>query len=229
MGFEWNWTEAETEFKKAIALNPGLAITYQWYGRMLGFIGRFDEALIQLAKAKELDPLSPVIVAYTSQVYIYSKQYKKSEEVLQQALKLHPNHALILHNIGELYLAEGRYGEAIPPLKKSAEESGSAHYKAMLGLAYARSNQRQEATRILNELLNSADQRTISGFNIACIYLALGNREEALKQLEYGYEQRDVWIKELKAWPWFDELQNEPRYKALIRKLNFPHVAADVN
>ncbi len=222
LGFEWNWTEAEEEFKKAIALNPGLAITYQWYGRMLGFIGRFDEALVQLAKAKELDPLSPVIVAYTSQVYIYSKQYKKSEEVLQQALNLHPNHALILHNIGELYIAQGRYGEAIAPLKKSAEESASAHYKAMLALAYARANQRQEATRILNELLNSADQRSVSGFNIGCIYLALGNKEQALRQLEYGYEQRDVWIKELKAWPWFDELKNEPRYKDLMRKLNFP-------
>lgn len=229
LGFEWNWTEAETEFKKAIALNPGLAITYQWYGRMLGFIGRFDEALIKLAKAKELDPLSPVIVAYTSQVYIYSKQYKKSEEVLQQALKLHPNHTLLLHNIGELYIAQGRYGEAIAPLKKSAEESASAHYKAMLGLAYARANQRQEAINILNELLNSQDPRTISGFNIACIYLALGNREEALKQLEYGYEQRDVWIKELKAWPWFDALENEPRYKELMRKLNFPHAAGGVN
>ena len=229
LGFEWNWTEAETEFKKAIALNPGLAITYQWYGRMLGFIGRFDEALIKLAKAKELDPLSPVIVAYTSQVYIYSKQYKKSEEVLQQALKLHPNHTLLLHNIGELYIAQGRYGEAIAPLKKSAEESASAHYKAMLGLAYARANQRQEAINILNELLNSQDPRTISGFNIACIYLALGNREEALKQLEYGYEQRDVWIKELKAWPWFDALENEPRYKELMRKLNFPHAVGGVN
>jgi tetratricopeptide (TPR) repeat protein len=92
----------------------------------------------------------------------------------------------------------------------------------MLALAYARANQRQEATRILNELLNSADQRTVSGFNIGCIYLALGNKEQALKQLEYGYEQRDVWIKELKAWPWFDELKNEPRYKELMRKLNFP-------
>jgi len=222
LGFEWNWTEAETEFKKAIALNPDLAITYQWYGRMLGFIGRYDEALVQLAKAKELDPLSPVIVAYTSQVYIYSKQYKKSEEILQQALKLHPNHALILHNIGELYIAQGRYEEAIAPLKKSADESASAHYKAMLALAYARANQQREATTILNALLNSADQRTVSGFNIACIYLALGNKEQALRQLENGYEQRDVWIKELKAWPWLDELQNEPRYKELMRKLNFP-------
>jgi hypothetical protein len=72
--------------------------------------------------------------------------------------------------------------------------------------------------------LNNAGQQTISEFNLACIYLALGDKEEALKQLEYGYERRDIWIKELKAWPWFDELQNEPRYKDLIKKLNFPPV-----
>jgi TolB-like protein/class 3 adenylate cyclase/Tfp pilus assembly protein PilF len=229
LGYEWNWTEAEKEFKKAIDLNSSFAIAYQWYGRMLGFIGRFDEALVQLARAKELDPLSPVIPAYTSQIYIYARQYKKSEEVLQQALKLHPNHPLILHNIGELYIAQGRNAEAIAPLKRSAEESASAHYRAMLALAYARANQRQEATRILNELLNGLDQRTISGFNIACIYLALGNKEQALRQLEYGYEQRDVWIKELRAWPWFDELKNEPRYKDLMRKLNFPQDVDGVN
>ena len=75
---------------------------------------------------------------------------------------------------------------------------------------------------VLNELLNGADQRNVSGFNIGCIYLALGDKEQALRQLESGYEQHDVWIKELKAWPWFDELKNEPRYKELMRKLNFP-------
>ena len=220
--YEWNWIEAEKEFKKAIELNPGFAITYQWYGRMLGFIRRFDEALIQLTKAKELDPLSPVIVAYISQVYLFAKQYERSDEVLKQALKLHLDHPLILHNIGELYIAQGKYEEAIAPSKKSAEESSSVHYKAILALAYARANHRKEATKILNELLNNSDQQTISGFNLACIYLALGDKEQALKQLENGFKQRDVWIKELKAWPWLDEIQNEPRYKELMRKLNFP-------
>jgi hypothetical protein len=77
-------------------------------------------------------------------------------------------------------------------------------------------------------LLNSPGQQAISGFNLACIYLALGNKEQALKQLERGYEQRDTWIKELKAWPWLDALQNEPRYKDLMRKLNFPPVVGGV-
>lgn len=222
LSYEWNWPESEKAFKKAIDLNPGYAITYQWYGRTLGFIGRYDEAIKLLEKAKELDPLSPVIVAYIGQVHIYAKQYNKAEEVLQDALRVHPNHPLILHNIGELYIAQGRFAEAIAPLKQSAEMSVSDHYKAMLGYAYAMANHRVEAQLVLKELLNRSDSGLISGFNVAAVYLALGEKEKSLYQLEKGFEQRDVWMKELKAWPWFDALRNEQRYKDLMRRMNFP-------
>jgi len=222
LNYEWNWKESEKAFRRAIELNPGYALTYTWYGRMLGFAGRFEEALTQLYKAKELDPLSPVIVAYIGQVHIFAKQYKKAEEQLQQALKVHPNHPLILHNIGELYLAQGLYTKAIAPLKQSADTSVSAHYLAMLGCAYARANRKDEANQILNDLMKRSEQGLVSAFDIASVYLALGKKEEALSRLEKGYEQRDGWLKELKAWPWFDTLKNEPRYKDLMRRMNFP-------
>ena len=222
LSYEWNWSESEKAFKRALELNPGYAITYQWYGRTLGFIGRFDEAIKLLERARELDPLSPVIVAYIGQVYIYAKQYKKAEEQLQEALKVHPNHPLILHNIGELYIAQGRYAEAVVPLKQSAEMSISVHYQAMLGYAYARANQKEEAEKILNNLLSNTDPNLISGFNLGAVYMALGNKKEALHQLEKSYEQHDVWLKELKAWPWFDDLRNELRYNNLMKRMNFP-------
>ncbi len=222
LSYEWNWAESEKAFKQAIVLNPGYATTYQWYGRMLGFIGRYDESVKLLEKAKELDPLSPVIVAYIGQVYIYARQYKKAEDVLNEALKVHPNHPLILHNIGELYTAQERYAEAIAPLKESSELSASVHYKAILAYAYAMANRKEEAMTILIELLNRSDSGLVSGFNIAAVYLALGDKEKSLNQLEIGYKQRDVWMKELKAWPWFDKLRNEQRYKDLIRRMNFP-------
>ena len=222
LSYEWNWSESEKAFKQAIELSPGYAVTYQWYGRILGFAGRFDEAIKQLEKAKELDPLSPIIVAYIGQVYIFAKEYEKADDHLQQALKVHPNHPLILHNIGELYIAQGRYAEAIAPLKQSAEMSVSGHYKAMLGYAYAMANRRAEAMSILNELLTRSDSGIISGFNLAAVYLALGEKEKSLSQLEKGFEQRDVWMKELKAWPWFDRLRDEQRYKDLMKRMNFP-------
>lgn len=222
LSYEWNWEESEKAFKQAIVLNPGYATTYQWYGRMLGFIGRYDESVKLLEKARELDPLSPVIVAYIGQVYIYARQYKKAEDVLNEALKVHPNHPLILHNIGELYTAQERYAEAIAPLKESSELSASVHYKAILAYAYAMANRKEEAMSILIELLNRSDSGLVSGFNMAAVYLALGDKEKSLNQLEIGYKQRDVWMKELKAWPWFDKLRNEQRYKDLIKRMNFP-------
>jgi TolB-like protein/class 3 adenylate cyclase/Tfp pilus assembly protein PilF len=222
LSYEWNWDESEKAFLRAIELNPGYAITYQWYGRTLGFIGRFDDAIKHLEKARELDPLSPVILAYIGQVFIYAKQYTKADEQLQQALKVHPNHSLILHNIGELYIAQGRYAEAIEPLNQSAIMSVSAHYEAMLGYAYARANQKEDAMKILNNLINRSDSILVSGFNLAAVYVALGEKGKALTQLEKGFEQHDVWMKELKAWPWFDSLQNEPRYKKIMRRMNFP-------
>jgi tetratricopeptide (TPR) repeat protein len=135
---------------------------------------------------------------------------------------VHPNHPLILHNIGELYNAQGRYEEAITPLKQSAELSVSGHYLAMLGYAYAHANRREEAMAILKNLQNRSDSGLLSGFNLAAVYLALGEKEKALSQLEKGYEQHDGWLKELKAWPWFDSLQNEPRYRDLLKRMNFP-------
>jgi TolB-like protein/Tfp pilus assembly protein PilF len=90
LSYEWNWSESEKAFKRAIELNPGYAVTYQWYGRILSFAGRFDEAIKQLEKAKQLDPLSPIIAAYIGQVYIFAKEYEKADDHLQQALKFIP-------------------------------------------------------------------------------------------------------------------------------------------
>jgi tetratricopeptide (TPR) repeat protein len=218
LSYEWNWLESEKAFKRAIDLNPGYATAYQWYGRILGFAGRYEEAIALLNKAKEFEPLSPIIPAYIGQVYIYSRQYDKANAELHQAMKIHPGHPLIMHNIGELFAAQGMYAEAIAPLKQSLDLSASAHYKAILAYAYAKANRQHEAETILKELLNSS----ASGFNLAAVYLALGNKEKALNQLEKGYKQRDVWMKELKAWPWFQILENEPRFKNLIKRMNFP-------
>jgi tetratricopeptide (TPR) repeat protein len=222
LNYEWNWAESEKASLRAIELNPGYERAYLWYGRNLGFAGRFNEALIQLEKAKQLDPLSPVISAYIGQVYIFSKQYDKASEHLQNSLKVHPDHPLILHNIGELNLARGNYKEAIDPLKRSTDAAVSAHYLAMLGLGYAKANRVADANQVLSELRNRSKEGLVSVFDLASVYLALGNKEEALTLLEQGFEQKDMWMKELKAWPWFDELKNEPRYKDLIRKMNFP-------
>jgi serine/threonine-protein kinase len=220
--YEWNWTEEERMFKRAIQLNPGYAAAHQRYGRALGFLGRFDEAFRVLQRARELDPLSVLLLAYTAQVHLFAKQYSLAEEQLAQALQANPNHALIFHNLGELHLAQGHYQDALVPLEKSVAVSRqrNTHYLAILGVAYARAQQKRAADKILKELTERS--HLVSAFDMAALNLATGDRDGALSWLERGYDVRDMWLAELKAWPWFDELREHPRFRAVMERMKFP-------
>ena len=222
--YEWNWVEAEEELQRAITLNPGNARAHDLYGRLLGFAGRFEEGVRKLQRARELDPLSDIVNAHLGQIYIYARQYDRAAEQLQKTLEINPSHALTLHNLGELYLAQGRFAEAAKELEKPVEHSGepSAHYVAILGYAYAGANRKQDAVKILNDLNRRSKQGLVSAFDMAILHVALGEKERALNWLEQGYEQRDSWLVELKAWPWFDSLRDNPRYQDLLRRMNFP-------
>jgi serine/threonine-protein kinase len=220
--YEWNWAEADSTFKRAIELNPGYAAAHQRYGRTLGFLGRFDEAFRVLQRARELDPLSVLVQAYTGQVYLFARQYGRAEEQLAQALRANPNHALIFHNLGELHLAQGRYQEAVVQLEKSVAVSRqrNTHYLAMLGAGHARAQQKRAADKILEELTERS--HLVSAFDMAALSVAKGDRNSALSWLERGYGERDMWLAELKAWPWFDELKDHPRFRAVVERMNFP-------
>ncbi len=226
--YEWDWAGAEQAFKRAIELNPGEALAHARYGRFLGYLGRFEEGIRELQRAQELDPLSVPINAFLAQVYLQARRYDETAEQLQRASELNPNHALIRHNLGELYLAQDRFAEAIPELERSVELSGqlsavpSSHYLAILGCAYARANRREDAVKILSELQRRSKQGLASSFDIASLHTALGEKERALAWLEQGYQQRDIWLVELKAWPWLDSLLDDPRFQDLLRRMNFP-------
>jgi TolB-like protein/Flp pilus assembly protein TadD len=222
--YDWNWAGAEQAFKRAIELNGGYAPGHQLYGRSLAFLGRYAEAQMELTLARTLDPLSISANAYLFQLYLFQRQYDRAAEQLEQARQLNPNHALVLHNLGELYLAQGRFAEAVKELEKSigTPDDASAHYLAMLGCAYARANRREDAIRKLRELTRRSEKGLVSAFDMASLYTALGDKEQALAWLERGYEQRDYWLAQLKGWPWFDPLATDPRFQNLLRRMNWP-------
>jgi TolB-like protein/Tfp pilus assembly protein PilF/tRNA A-37 threonylcarbamoyl transferase component Bud32 len=224
LNYEWNWSEAAQAYRKAVELNPGYAPAHQLYGRMLSFAGRHDEALKELLRARELDPLSPTTHGYTAQAYLFARDYQRATEHIDRGLEMNPNHALLLHNLGELLIAQGRFDDAIEPLEQSVELSRerSAHYVAILGSAYARARRRTQAVEILNELTARETKGLVSAFDMAHVYLALGDKERALARLQQGYERKDVWLIELKAWPWFDSLASDPRFQAVVRGVGFP-------
>jgi TolB-like protein/Tfp pilus assembly protein PilF len=224
LAYQWNWTEAARAYRRAIELNPGFAPAHQLYGRMLSFAGRHDDALRELFRARELDPLSPTIHGFIAQAYLFARDYERAAEHIDRGLEVNPNHALLLHNLGELLIARGRFEDAISPLERSVALSRerSTHYVAMLGSGYARAGRMREAREILNELDERAEKGLVSAFDMASLYVALGDKERALARLEEGSARKDVWLIELKAWPWFDSLSSDPRFQAVVRGLGIP-------
>jgi TolB-like protein/Tfp pilus assembly protein PilF len=222
--YEWSWGESEAALRRAIQLNPSSAEAHQWYARSLAFAGRFAEAGKQLERARELDPLSSTISAHLGQLYLFARQYDRAAERLQKALELNPHHALVLHNLGELLLAQGRFAEATPVLQKSVELAGESHshYLGILAYAYAGAGRSQDARKVLRELERRTRRGLASTFDVACLHVALGDKERALAWLEEGYERRDPWLTELKVWPWLDSLLPDPRFQDLLRRMNFP-------
>jgi len=221
----WNWGAAEREFRRALELSPGSAMAHQYYGRALSRVTRrFDEALAELQRARELDPLSPTIRAYVSQNHLFAGQHDLAAGQLLEALEVNPDHALLLHNLGELYLAEGRWTDAVAYLERSVLRQGdkSSHYLAMLGSAYSRAGRQVEARKILNELELRSKQDLVSAFDMASLHVALADEEQALNWLERGYAQKDLWLPEMTAWPWFDSLRSEPRFQDLLERMKLP-------
>ena len=139
-------------------------------------------------------------------------------------LELNPEHALPLHNLGELFLAQGRWSDAVTYLERSLQGPGdkSSHYLAMLGAAYARAGRANEARSILEELNQRVSDGLVSDFDMAAFHVALGDGDRALAVLERGYARRDYWLPEMTAWPWFDSLRTNSRHQELLRKMNVP-------
>jgi len=222
---EWNWREAEAELRQALELSPGSAWVHQYYGRALSRVtNRYDEGLRELQQARDLDPLSPTIRVYVSQNHFFTRQYDAAATHLRDALALNPDHALVLHSLGELSLAQENWKEAVTFLEQSIARPGaqSSHYLAMLGIGYARANRRADAVNVLSRLDERVAQDLVSAFDMAAFHLALGAKDQALAWLERGYERKDYWLPELRAWPWFDSLKGEPRYQELLRKMKLP-------
>ena len=221
----WNWPEAEREFRRALELNPGSAAVHQYYGRALSRLTRRNaEGLRELQKAKELDPLSPTIRAYLGQHYLFTRQLDTAAQTFSDALTITPDHALLLHSAGEVAIAQRRWREAIEYLERSLQQPGrqSAHYLAILGVAYAGEKRRPDAMRIHAELSRRVGEDLVSAFDMAHLSLALGETDQALIWLERSFGRRDTWLPEMLAWPWFESLKSTPRYQEIVRKMRLP-------
>jgi tetratricopeptide (TPR) repeat protein len=221
-GFDWDFPAAEKEFQRAIELNPGYATAHHWYAWHLSLLGRHDEAIVEMKKAENLDPLSLIINADLAELLFLAHSYDESIRQSRKTIEMDPNFALAHNQLGQAYLQKQMRDEAITELEKAVQLSaGSPTCLANLARAYAASGKKSEAAKLLTDLKKRSSPGYSHASEIAVVYAALGDKNQAMTWLEKGYEERfnpGVLLR-----PGFDPLRSDPRFQELVRRIGLSH------
>jgi Predicted integral membrane protein len=216
----WEWAEAETEFKRAIELNPNYPTAYHWYSIMLKSLGRNDEAAVMIKKAQELDPLSSVIAVNISRLYQLQNNTDASIENSRKLIEIDPSFGPAYQYLGLSYLKRGQNADAIIQLDKAVELSNRSGISlGDLGYGYAVSGDRDRALALIKELEDKYDQKEAIGQYLAVVYLGLGNKDKAFEWLEKDLQVRNGKLAEIRWQLQFDSIRDDARYKDLLKRI----------
>jgi TolB-like protein/DNA-binding winged helix-turn-helix (wHTH) protein/Flp pilus assembly protein TadD len=217
-GFDWDLKSADTEFRRGIELNPGYATAHHWYAWHLALLGRNNDAIAEMKKAQNLDPLSLIINADLAELLLIAHFTDDSIQQSRRTIEMDTNFPLAHNQLALAYLQSQRQDEAISELQRAVQLSaGSPTCTANLARAFAISGRRNEAVRLLGDLKRRSSASHSSASEIAVVYAALGDNDQAMTWLEKGYEARfnpGVLLR-----PGFDPLRADPRFHDLERRV----------
>lgn len=217
---DWDWKRAQDEIQAAIALNPNYATAHHWYGLFLGYQGRAQEARNEFQKARELDPLSPIVQANLAWSYYIARDYAHAIAGLKETADEHPDFWVGHWGLGASYVQAGDLTRAIPELQKAVQlSSRTPGSLSSLAYAYIRVGDRAKAKELLDELEQRAQETHGAAGEIAIIYAGLGNKDAALSWLERGFSEHSYVLLSIKIEPWFDPLRSEARFETLVKKV----------
>ncbi|MFN2530876.1 MAG: winged helix-turn-helix domain-containing protein [Pyrinomonadaceae bacterium] len=219
--FRWEWDRVETEreFQEALRLKPSYAPAHQWYSSFLVAVERFDEAIAEAKHTQDLEPLSFVASSHLGWIYYLSGKSDQAIEQCRKILELDPNSFPARRYLGLAYEQKGMYADAIGEFQKGVKLSGSPLMLALLGHAYAVSGKRAEAEQVLADLQDLQNRRYVSPYTVAAIYAGLGNQEQVFKWLEKAYDERDIWLMNLKVDPVFSNFRQNRRFTDLLARI----------
>lgn len=218
---DWNWPEAEKEFKQAIKLNDSYASAHQWYANHLAAQGRFDEAIQETRRTQEIDRTSLIINAHFGIVDYLAHRFDDAIRECKKTIELDPSFFVARRYLGLSYTQKGMYKEAIDEFEKAiAMSGGSPLMKAEYANTLALSGDTKKAEDELQGLIELSKQRYLSAYHIAAIYVGLKDKDRAFEWLERAFQERADWMPFLKVDPRFDSLHSDPRFVDLLRRMN---------
>jgi TolB-like protein/Flp pilus assembly protein TadD len=220
---DWNFPEAEKEYQRAIKLTPNYPTAHHWYGNTyLSRTGRHDEALAEMKRAEELDPLSLIIRADFAESYLFARRYDEGIEQLLKTIEMDQTFQYAHWQLGMVYEMKGSFPEAIAEYLKARQLYDDPYVLGLLGHAYAMSGKRDEALKTLNQLKNLAGRRYVPLYGFVMIYAGLGDKDQAFQWLEKSYQAHEPKLTRIKVEPLLDNLHSDPRFGDLVRRIGLP-------
>lgn len=218
--YDFDWANADRQFRRAIELNPNYVTAHHWYSQFLNVVKRFDESEAEIKKALQLDPSSLIINADYGTMFYYSRRYDQAVAQYSKTLELEPRFAFAHQELGRAYIFQQRYDEAIAEFNQAIEISGRRPYLlSLLGYAHGMSGRRTETERLLQELEVLGKQRVVLPFNFVTIYLGLNDKKKAMEWMEINFKERHSALIVLGIEPRYDSLRDEPRFQEMLKEL----------
>ncbi len=216
--YDWDWQTAEKEFRRAIELNPNYATAHHWYAEHLMWRGRFDEALQESERARQLDPLSLIIAADNGAILYFSRQYDRAIQKWRSVLEMDPDFSRA-HLIMAAYVEKGMFAEALADNEKFRPVTPVSSYWSWRAFIYGRSGKEAQARHAIAELLQSNGSSPVDAMIVTWAYLGVGDKDKTLAWLEKAYAEHSIELVSLKVNPGYDPLRSDPRFEDLIRRV----------
>jgi TolB-like protein/Tfp pilus assembly protein PilF/tRNA A-37 threonylcarbamoyl transferase component Bud32 len=223
MSYEWDWERAEVGFRRAIQLNPTYATAHQWYAEYLSSMSRHDEAIAEIRKAKELDPLSPIIHSVEAIILYQARRYDQVIELCQRVIDMYPDFPEVYEYLKRGYQAKGMYKEAIAARQTRQRILGrTTRQPAALRVVSSATDPivywRARLEQGLEEAKAKGSQPFELAFELAELYAQVGQKGPALRWLEQACAQSDFNMKYLRTAPLLDPLRDDPGYTDLMQR-----------
>ena len=224
--YDWDWSGAESEFREAIALNPNYATAHHWYSHYLVAMGRLDEAVNELERARDLDPFSVSINDFLGQTLYYARRYDDALRQYHRTLEMHPDWVSFHDGIANVYEQKKMFAEAFAERQQALSRSKDAQTATALEQAYQRSGYSGYLLKRIQFLEQSLEQAPKSDvftvLLLAHMYAVLNDEAHAMPYLERAYDQRNPWLLNVQVDPAMDDLRSSPRFRDLIRRIGLP-------
>jgi DNA-binding winged helix-turn-helix (wHTH) protein/Tfp pilus assembly protein PilF len=217
--YDWNWEQAENNYLTAISMKPNYASARHWYAWWLMSMSRFDDAQENVLEAQSIDPGCLILNTVLGLPHYYRRDYERAIRRFLSTLEMEPRFSQARYYLGQALVQAGRPDEAIAQLEKVRATEYRQQTVALLGCAYATAGKRELAQVQLHELQALAKQRYVSPYLEAILHAVLGDKEQALTQLESAYREKACWMVFLNVDPFLDSLRSEPRFITLLRRM----------